>query len=97
MMKLKEDELSLSRSLTMAYQNAYLKLSDSKRTIDAQRRIWSGREVFAFQSQIITGNASLSDVLMLTFTLQSQISYADANKYMTAYIDYIRQTGQSKT
>jgi len=100
LMKLKEDELSLSRSLTMAYQNAYLKLSDSKRTIDAQRQNMElAGEVFRIsESNYQQGIASLSDVLNANSSLiQSQISYADAlSKYMTAYIDLHKANGTIK-
>ena len=100
LMKLKEDEQSLSKSLNMAYQNAYLKLNDSKRTINAQRQNMElAGEVFRVsESNFQQGIASLSDVLNANSSLiQSQISYADAlSKYMTAYIDLHKANGTIK-
>lgn len=98
--KLKEDEQALGQSLTMAYQNASLKLNDSKRTIDAQRQ---NRELAESVYRITEENyrqgmASLSDVLNANSSLiQSQISYADAlSKYMSAYIELRKANGTIK-
>jgi outer membrane protein TolC len=100
LMKLKEDEQSLSQSLTMAYQNALLKLSDSRQTIDAQRQNMElAAEVFRItEENYQQGLASMSDVLNANSSLiQSQISYADAlSKYMAAYIELRKANGTIK-
>ncbi len=99
-MKLKEDEQTLHRSLTMAYQNALLKLNDSKQTIDAQQQNMAlASEVFRIsEASFQQGLASLSDVLNANSSLiQSQISYADAlSKYMSAYIELRKANGTIK-
>lgn len=98
--KLKEDEMALSQSLTMAYQNALLKLNDSHRTIEAQRKNKElADEVFRItEENFRQGLASMSDVLNANASLiQSQISYADAlSKYMTAYIELRKANGTIK-
>ncbi len=98
--KLNEDGKSISQSLTMAYQNALLKLNDSKRTIEAQRKNKElADEVFRItEENFRLGLASLSDVLNANASLiQSQISYADAlSKYMTAYIELRKANGTIK-
>ncbi len=100
LMKLREDEHSLSQSLTMAYQNALLKLTDSRLTIDAQRQNMElAAEVFRITEESYQqGLASMSDVLNSNSALiQSQISYADAlSKYMAAYIELRRANGTIK-
>lgn len=100
LMKLKEDEQALNHSLTMAYQNALLKLNDSKRTIDAQRQNMDmANEVFRItEANYRQGLASMSDVLNANSSLiQSQISYADAlGKYMNAYIELRKTNGTIK-
>jgi outer membrane protein TolC len=100
LMKLKEDEQALNHSLTMAYQNALLKLNDSKRTIDAQRQNMDmANEVFRItEANYRQGLASMSDVLNANSSLiQSQISYADAlGKYMNAYIELRKANGTIK-
>lgn len=100
LMKLKEDEQMLNRSLTMAYQNGLLKLSDSKQTINAQRQnMQVASEVFRIsEASYQQGLASLSDVLNANSSLiQSQISYADAlSKYMAAYIELRKANGTIK-
>lgn len=101
LMKIKEDEQSLSQSLTMAYQNALLKLTDSKKTIDAQRENMElASEVFRITDENFQqGLASMTDVLNANSSLiQSQISYADAlGKYMTAYIELRQANGTVKS
>lgn len=100
LMKLREDEQSVRQSLTMAYQNALLKLSDSRQTIDAQRQnLELAAEVFRItQENYQQGLASMSDVLNANSSLiQSQISYADAlSKYMGAYIELRKANGTIK-
>lgn len=90
LMKLKEDEQSLSLSLNMAYNNALIKLNDSKQTIGAQHQNMElAKEVFHItEENYQQGLASMSDVLNANSSLiQSQISYADAlNSYMKAHI-----------
>ena len=100
LMKLREDEQSVGQSLTMAYQNALLKLSDSRQTIDAQRQNMElAAEVFRItEENYQQGLASMSDVLNANSSLvQSQISYADAlSKHMTAYIELRKANGTIK-
>ncbi len=100
LLKLKEDELSLNKSLTMAYQNALLKLNDSKKTIMAQRENQVlAEEVFKIsESNYLQGLASMSDVLNANSSLvQSQISYADAlNNCMKAWIELHKANGTIK-
>lgn len=100
LMKLREDEQSVRQSLTMAYQNALLKLSDSRQTIDAQRQnLELAAEVFRItEENYQQGLASMSDVLNANSSLiQSQISYADAlSKHMTAYIELRKANGTIK-
>jgi outer membrane protein TolC len=100
LMKLREDEQSVRQSLTMAYQNALLKLSDSRQTIDAQRQNMElAAEVFRItEENYQQGLASMSDVLNANSSLiQSQISYADAlSKYMAAYIELRKANGTIK-
>lgn len=100
LMKLKEDEKSVGQSLTIAYQNAMLKLSDSRQTIDAQRQNMElASEVFRItEENFQQGLASMSDVLNANSSLiQSQISYADAlSKYMAAYIELRKANGTIK-
>lgn len=100
LMKLREDEQSVRQSLTMAYQNALLKLSDSRQTIDAQRQnLELAAEVFRItEENYQQGLASMSDVLNANSSLiQSQISYADAlSKYMAAYIELRKANGTIK-
>ncbi|MDY0200930.1 MAG: TolC family protein [Tenuifilaceae bacterium] len=90
LMKLKEDEQSLSLSLSMAYQNALIKLNDSKQTIEAQHQNMTlAKEVYHItEENYQQGLASMSDVLNANSSLiQSQVSYADAlNSYMKAHI-----------
>lgn len=98
--KIREDEKALNQSLTMAYQNSLLKLNDSKRTIEAQRKNKElADEVFRItEENFRQGLASMSDVLNANASLiQSQISYADAlSKYMTAYIELRKANGTIK-
>lgn len=100
LMKLREDEQSVGQSLTMAYQNALLKLRDSRQTIDAQRQNMElAAEVFRItEENYQQGLASMSDVLNANSSLiQSQISYADAlSKHMTAYIELRKANGTIK-
>jgi outer membrane protein TolC len=100
LMKLREDEQSVRQSLTMAYQNALLKLNDSRQTIDAQRQnLELAAEVFRItEENYQQGLASMSDVLNANSSLiQSQISYADAlGKYMAAYIELRKANGTIK-
>jgi len=100
LMKLREDEQSVGQSLTMAYQNALLKLSDSRQTIDAQRQNMElAAEVFRItEENYQQGLASMSDVLNANSSLvQSQISYAEAlSKHMTAYIELRKANGTIK-
>jgi len=90
LLKLKEDEQSLSLSLGMAYQNALIKLNDSKQTIEAQQQNMTlAKEVYQItEENYQQGLASMSDVLNANSSLiQSQVSYADAlNSYMKAHI-----------
>lgn len=100
LMKLKEDEMALSQSLSMAYQNSLLKIADSKNTIEAQRKNMAlAEEVFRItEANFQQGLASMSDVLNANSSLiQAQISYADAlNKYMNAYIELRKSNGTIK-
>lgn len=100
LMKLKEDELALSQSLSMAYRNSMLKLTDSKKTIEAQQKNMElANEVFRItEANFQQGLASMSDVLNANSSLiQAQISYADAlNKYMNAYIELRKSNGTIK-
>lgn len=95
--KIKEDAEMLDQSLTMAYNNALLKLMDSKRTIEAQRENTKlAKEVLKItESNFLEGLASMSDVMNANSSLiQSQISYADAlNNYMKGYIELRKANG----
>lgn len=95
--KIKEDAIMLDQSLKMAYQNALLKLMDSKKTIEAQRENTKlAKDVFEItESNFMEGLASMSDVMNANSALiQSQISYADAlNSYMKAYIELKQANG----
>lgn len=99
-LKLKEDELMISQTLNMAYKNALLKLSDSKKTIEAQREnIKMVEEVFSItESNFMQGLASMSDVLNANSSLiQAQLSYSDAlNNYMKAYVELHKANGTIK-
>lgn len=100
LLKLKEDEQALNQSLNMAFQNAMLKLNDSKLTIEAQRQNMElAQEVFRVtEENYMHGIASLSDVLNANSALiQSQISYADAlSSHMKAYIELRKANGTVK-
>ncbi len=97
MKKIKEDSESLGQSLNMAFNNAVLKLEDSRRTIKMQQDNMALAEEV---SRITEGNyshglASMSDVLNASNSLiQSQMSYADAlNNFMKAWIDLKKTSG----
>jgi len=97
LLKIKEDELMLNQTLNMAYQNALLKLNESRKTIDAQRENRKlAEEVFNIsESNYLQGLASMADVLNANSSLiQSQISFADAlNNYMKALIELRKANG----
>lgn len=96
-MKVEEDMKTLEQSLTMAYRNAELKLSDTRRTIALQRDNQAlAEQVFDIaQNNYVLGVASLSDVLNASQQLvQAQMSYAGAlSDYMTAYIELKKASG----
>lgn len=95
--KMNEDAEMLDQSLTMAYNNALLKLMDSKKTIVAQQENTKlANEVFKItESNFLEGLASMSDVMNANSSLiQAQISYADAlNNYMKGYIELRQANG----
>jgi len=96
-MKIKEDEIILEQSLNIAYQNAMLKLEDSRNAIEVQKEnMLLAEEVYhVTEKNYSQGIASLSDVLNSNSSLvQAQMSYADAlNNFMKAYVELRKANG----
>ncbi|MGI6047316.1 MAG: TolC family protein [Petrimonas sp.] len=92
-----EDTKMLEQSLNMAYINAQLKLSDTRRTIELQRDNQKlAEDVFGVaENNFVLGLSSMSDVLNASQSLvQAQLSYANAlNDYMKAYIELKKASG----
>ncbi len=92
-----EDSKMLEQSLNMAYINAQLKLSDTRRTIELQRDNQKlAEDVFGVaENNFVLGLSSMSDVLNASQSLvQAQLSYANAlNDYMKAYIELKKASG----
>lgn len=99
--KVSEDKAMLEQSLNMAFSNALIKLSDSRRTIDVQRAnmALAGEVYRVSEANYAQGLASMSDVLNANNSLiQSQMSYADAlNNYMKAWIELRKASGTIKS
>lgn len=92
-----EDTKMLEQSLNMAYINAQLKLSDTRRTIELQRDNQKlAEDVFGVaENNFVLGLSSMSDVLNASQSLvQAQLSYVNAlNDYMKAYIELKKASG----
>lgn len=96
-LKIKEDGAILEQSLNMAYENASLKLADSRSAIQVQKANMSlAEEVYRItESNYLQGIASMSDVLNSNSSLvQAQMSYADAlNNFMKATVELQKAGG----
>ncbi|NSW93132.1 MAG: TolC family protein [Bacteroidales bacterium] len=96
-LKTREDGIILEQSLSMAYENALLKLEDSRSAINVQRENMAlAEEVYRITERNYSeGIASMSDVLNANSSLiQAQMSYADAlNNFMKGYIELLKASG----
>ncbi len=95
--KIKEDGVILEQSLNMAYENALLRLEDSRSAIQVQKgNMALAEEVYRItEKNYSQGIASMSDVLNSNSSLvQAQMSYADAlNNFMKAYVELHKAGG----
>ena len=95
--KIKEDGVILEQSLNMAYENALLRLEDSRSAIQVQKgNMALAEEVYRItEKNYSQGIASMSDVLNSNSSLvQAQMSYADAlNNFMKAYVELHKANG----
>jgi len=96
-LKIKEDGVILEQSLNMAYENALLKLEDSRNSIQVQEANMAlAEEVYRItEKNYLQGIASMSDVLNSNSSLvQAQMSYADAlNNFMKATVELHKASG----
>ncbi len=96
-LKIREDGVILEQSLSMAHQNALLKLEDSRNAIQVQKANMAlAEEVYRItEKNYSQGIASMSDVLNSNSSLvQAQMSYADAlNNFMRAYVELHKASG----
>lgn len=97
LLKTREDGIILEQSLSMAYENALLKLDDNRSAINVQKENMAlAEEVYRItEKNYSQGIASMSDVLNANSSLiQAQMSYADAlNNFMKAYIELLKASG----